>query len=98
VLRSTQGAIFALNLIEQDIMSFLDQHPKYYVYGTNLAGDCLSSMKQSDYVALVLGNEGSGITEDVLARTNQNLTIKIAEIDSLNVAVAGSILMHHLAK
>jgi TrmH family RNA methyltransferase len=70
----------------------------YHVYGTSLQGEPMDSMKQFDNIALILGNEGSGITTRVLNLTDQNITINISEIDSLNVAVAGSILMHHLAK
>jgi TrmH family RNA methyltransferase len=98
VLRSTQGAIFALNIIEQSILEFMDEQPMYHIYGTSLQGEPMESMKQFDNIALILGNEGSGITTRVLNLTDQNITINISEIDSLNVAVAGSILMHHLAK
>ncbi|MGS0972053.1 MAG: TrmH family RNA methyltransferase [Candidatus Izemoplasmataceae bacterium] len=98
VLRATQGAVFELNIIEQNILEFMEEQPMYYVYGTSLQGEPMESMKQFDNIALILGNEGSGITTRVLNLTDQNITIKISEIESLNVAVAGSILMHHLAK
>jgi len=98
VLRATQGAVFELNIIEQNILEFMEEQPMYHVYGTSLQGEPMESMKQFDNIALILGNEGSGITTRVLNLTDQNITIKISEIESLNVAVAGSILMHHLAK
>ncbi len=47
-------------------------------------------------LALVLGNEGQGPSEDAL-RGAKKVTISMSpEMESLNVAVAGGILMHHL--
>jgi len=98
VLRSTQGAIFSVNIIEQSILDFMEKQPMYHVYGTSLQGEPMSTMKQKDNIALILGNEGSGITTRVLNLTDQNITIKTQNVESLNVAVAGSILMHSLAE
>jgi tRNA G18 (ribose-2'-O)-methylase SpoU len=47
--------------------------------------------------ALVLGPEGPGLAEADLARCDRTVRIAMAEgVDSLNVAAAGAILMHHL--
>jgi TrmH family RNA methyltransferase len=86
-----------MNIIEQNILEFMEEQPMYHVYGTSLQGEPIESMKQRENVALILGNEGSGLTTRVLNLTDQNITIKTREVESLNVAVAGSILMHHLA-
>ena len=44
---------------------------------------------------LVLGNEAHGISPDVAKLADVFVKIPIDNIDSLNVAVAGGILMHH---
>ncbi len=46
-------------------------------------------------VALVLGNEGTGLTEEMLARADRRVMIAIdtARCESLNVAAAGAVLM-----
>ncbi|MBM6013647.1 RNA methyltransferase, partial [Staphylococcus epidermidis] len=42
-------------------------------------------------------NEGEGVNPDLLKETTQNLTIPIyGKAESLNVAIAGSILMYQL--
>ena len=47
--------------------------------------------------ALVLGNEGAGITPEVLEAATRRVGIPIrAEAESLNVAVAAGILLHRL--
>lgn len=47
-------------------------------------------------VALLIGNEGQGLTQDVMAQADAAVRIPIAsEVESLNAAVAGSVLMWH---
>ena len=96
VLRSTQGAIFKLNIIHMDTIEFIDTHPEYKVYGTKLSSSSLDSIEKSDKIALVLGNEGAGVSKEVLEKTYKNVTIKTTEVESLNVGVAGSIIMHYM--
>ena len=97
VLRSTQGAIFNLNIIEMETLEFLQKHPEYKSYSTSMKGEPMSEINKSEKLALILGNEGAGVSEDVLAKTTKNITIKTTEVDSLNVGVAGSILMHYIS-
>lgn len=62
------------------------------------AGDTLLSRhRRANRTALLLGAEGPGLSADVMARTR---TVRIpmkGGFDSLNVAVAGAIALHHLA-
>lgn len=97
VLRSTQGAIFKLSIIKQDTLTFINENPDYEVYGTALNGTELSSLKPTKKVALILGNEGKGLSSKVMDKTTVNITIPIKEIESLNVSVAGSIIMHFVS-
>ncbi|MCP3983696.1 MAG: RNA methyltransferase [bacterium] len=49
-------------------------------------------------VALVLGDEGAGISAEVLAHCDARATVPMVPgVDSLNVATASGILLHHLA-
>ena len=96
VIRSTQGNIFKLNIIEMDTIEFIKNHP-HKVFGTSMVGESLDSIEIDGQLALVLGNEGSGVSKEVLNSTYKNVTIK-TNIESLNVGVAGSIIMHHISK
>lgn len=94
VLRSTQGNIFRLNIIFEQTITFMSKHPNYTYYGTAMNGvdiDCVSGSN----IALILGNEGSGVSKEVLDKTKANISIK-TNVESLNVGVAGSIIMHHV--
>lgn len=97
-LRATQGAIFRLNLSDLPIPSFLSQNADVTVYGTDPHGGVsLDECKPAQgRIAVLLGNEGAGIRPTLLATTIQNIRIETAEVESLNVAIAGAIVMHRL--
>ncbi|EAO54664.1 23S rRNA methyltransferase [Bacillus thuringiensis serovar israelensis ATCC 35646] len=47
--------------------------------------------------ALIVGNEGNGVRQEILTKTDQNLYIPIyGGAESLNVAVAAGILTYYL--
>jgi TrmH family RNA methyltransferase len=97
-LRATQGAVFRLNLLETSLPSFLKEHPEFSVYGTDPRGDRLleSFVPDEGPIALLLGNEGAGVRPELLSATKGNIRIETVAVESLNVAVAGSIAMHRL--
>lgn len=94
VLRSAQGNIFRLNIIFEDTLSFMKNHKEYFYYGTAMNGKDLDAIG-GERIAIILGNEGSGVSKEVLSKTHQNISIK-TNVESLNVGVAGSIIMHHI--
>jgi len=98
VLRSTQGAIFSLHLYEQSIQSFMASHPEYQYIGTAMTGTELDDASPLDPIGLILGNEGSGVAAELLVSTAFNVTIPMQGTESLNVGVAGGILMYHFRK
>ena len=99
VLRATQGATFSLTLMDLPLVEFMTEHSEYTYYGTSLDGQDLDKVKpNAKKIALILGNEGSGIRKELLAKTLSNIRIDIQGIESLNVAIAGSILMYEWRK
>ncbi len=102
-IQASQGAIFSLNIEEKvkgpSCIEDLKKHG-YAVYGTALEGaKPLETYPLSkDKVALILGNEGQGVSKELLSLTDANLKISMGGIDSLNVAIAGGILMHALSQ
>lgn len=95
VLRSTQGAVFKLNIIESNTIDFMEKYPEYTYFGTEMFGTDLHEISTPKNIGIILGNEGSGVSQKVLENTTQNITIKMQETESLNVGVAGSIIMHY---
>ncbi|KFE41905.1 TrmH family RNA methyltransferase [Staphylococcus agnetis] len=99
VLRASQGSVFHIPvMVVDDVVTFIHQF-NGPVYGTALvdAVSYHSLEKQQNTFALVLGNEGEGISDEILKDTTQNVTIPIyGRAESLNVAIAAGILMFHL--
>ncbi|MBE6107122.1 MAG: RNA methyltransferase [Erysipelotrichaceae bacterium] len=99
VVRSTQGALFAISVITRDLVEEIHalKQEGFFVYGTSLhEAVFLKDRKKTQRCALVLGNEGAGVSEQVLAECNQNLMIEMDQFESLNVAVAAGIAMYTL--
>ncbi len=96
VLRSTQGAIYDLNLINQSILDFIEKNPNHYVIATALNGTTIDDLRVSKPLALILGNEGNGVKNILFNKADITVTIPMEKTESLNVAVAGSIIMHSL--
>ncbi|MGE0003062.1 MAG: TrmH family RNA methyltransferase, partial [Candidatus Izemoplasmatales bacterium] len=46
-------------------------------------------------LTLVLGSESLGIREETLEHRTHRVTIPMENTESLNVAIAGAIMMHH---
>ncbi|RFU70710.1 RNA methyltransferase [Peribacillus saganii] len=100
VIRSTQGSIFHLPVIKGDLLDFIGQMKQkdIPVYGTSLENAAsFDQAAKSDRFALIVGNEGGGVSKELLANTDMNLYIPIhGRSESLNVAVAAGILLYHL--
>ena len=97
VLRATQGAIFKLNIINTNIIEFIKTLKDYKIYGTSLKnGVPLKQIEKSPKLAIILGNEGNGVRSELLDMTDKNIFIEITNMESLNVGVAGAILMYEL--
>lgn len=102
VIRASQGMLFKVNIIEEDLKTFIPhlKNDGYLVYGTDvIGGNDVKKVNLESNVAIVLGNEGNGVSQDLKELVNDNLYIKINDdCESLNVAVAASILMYEMAK
>lgn len=101
VLRSMQGSQFHLPVLSGDVKKVIPEIKRTgsKVYGTQLDPAALSykQVEKHSSFALILGNEGQGVDEEILQLTDQNLYIPIyGAAESLNVGVAAGILMYAL--
>lgn len=104
VLRATQGMIFHINIINMDIYSAINymKSRSIPVYGTSVVNGVdaytLESHEKEKF-CLVMGNEGNGLSHEVLDKCDKNLYIKMNDkVESLNVGVACSILLYELGR
>ncbi len=97
VIRSSQGSIFNLNFVNDSLNNLKEEG--YYIIGTEMFGTPLTEFKNTNKkIVLILGNEGNGVRKEYLELSDINLTIPMNKMESLNVSIAGSILMYELNK
>jgi TrmH family RNA methyltransferase len=100
VLRSAQGSHFHLPVVKGSLSEWMEKlrDQQIPVFGTSLEnGQNYLETKASEAFALLGGNEGSGVSKELLAKTTSNLYIPIyGKSESLNVAVATGILLYYL--
>ena len=98
LLRSMQGANFHISCIYDDLKTVISTLKKNNVkiIGSALEnGQDIKQIKISEKMACVVGNEGNGMNKDILQECDYVGYIPINTIESLNVAIAGSIMMYH---
>ncbi|WP_078545197.1 TrmH family RNA methyltransferase [Litchfieldia alkalitelluris] len=100
VIRSTQGAVFHLPIIKGNLIDWVHnlKEEGVPVYGTALLNaKPYQEVQNQGAFALIVGNEGNGVSKELLSLTTQNLYIPIyGKSESLNVAIAAAILIYHL--
>ncbi|PKK94782.1 MAG: RNA methyltransferase [Tenericutes bacterium HGW-Tenericutes-5] len=100
VIRSSQGAVFKLNLINTEIIEFLQNNQDYSLYVTDLKANVFLEDIDltSKRIGVILGNEGTGVNQEILNLIDNKIKIKMQNMESLNVGVAGSIIMYEISK
>ena len=70
------------------------------IYGTDVNdGENIDKIENNSSFALVMGNEGNGVSNDIKALVDKNLYIKTSKnLESLNVGVATGIILYELDK
>lgn len=100
VLRAAMGAHFAVNVVEgADLAAFL---ATFRGTAIALAGEARESLYDGDLrgpVALVVGNEGSGLSPALRSAATRIARIPMSpRMESLNAATAGSIALFEVAR
>ena len=102
VIRATQGMLFHINIVTKPVIPLIkDLKIKgYKIFSTNVVkGIDVQTIKNNklNKYALIVGNEGNGVNNEITKLADLNLYIKINSlVESLNVAVATSILLYEL--
>ena len=100
VIRSTMGSIFRVPFIIDDLVSVIEmlKAEGVVVYGAALQDS--SDYREVEYekkTAIVIGNEGNGISGNVLNAVNAKIRIPMkGQIESLNAAVSAAVLLYNI--
>ena len=102
VIRATEGMFCHINIITMDLEEAINiiKSKGIKVYGTNVVdGVSVTSITDKNKYALIVGNEGNGVKQNIQDLSDVNLYIPMKDnVESLNVGVACSILLYELEK
>jgi len=102
VIRASQGMLFKLNIVITDIYDLIVDLKKnnYTVYSTSvIGGNSLKSIEKSSRFAIIMGNEGNGVSDSINSLCDKFIYIDMNPLcESLNVGVATSIILYELDK
>lgn len=98
VIRSTKGMLFNINIIVRELNDFINNLDDYVIYGTDvIMGNDIKNEDIPSKVALVIGNEGRGISDSIKNLCDKFIYINMnSNCESLNASVAASILMYEV--
>lgn len=100
VIRSTEGMIFNLNIIRRNLKEIIPilKNLGYKIVGTDVnKGKDIRKINKEN-IAVVIGNEGNGLSEDIKALCDEFIYIKMdSKCESLNAGVAASIIMYEVS-
>ena len=100
VIRASEGNMFNINIVRMDLADAInklnDKSIPIYASLVN-EGEPIENINKESF-ALVIGNEGNGIKKEISALCDSKVHIKTSKVESLNVAIATSIMLYEINK
>lgn len=102
VLRSTQGMIFNINIVIEDLTKIIKElkTKNYKIITTKVdGGKLIKHLEKNEKFAIIIGNEGQGVSQELQNLSDEYIYIPMNEkCESLNAAVATSIILYELSR
>jgi TrmH family RNA methyltransferase len=100
VVRGSMGAVFRLPWVELDVNGFLawTRENKVSLLTAEVSGEPVAGLKFKPPVAVVVGNEGAGLSPAIKAAGRPVSIPIVPGTESLNVAVAAGILLYEVTR
>ena len=100
IARTSTGALFDMPFaIETNVHNVMNdlKTSGFTTYGADMGGTDIRDVNVKQKKALFLGSEGEGLSSRVSSKLDEVVSIKMShKFDSLNVSVAGAILMDRM--
>lgn len=99
VVRASEGMLFHVNVLKRELLPFLEEiKDNYQVFTTDVEkGENIKEVTLEEKIAIVVGNEGQGVREEIKNIVPHFIKIPMQEeCESLNAGVAASILMYEV--
>jgi TrmH family RNA methyltransferase len=96
-LRASMGSVFRVNFLFLEKEDVVDLKKDYNIIAADMGGLGYNQIKNYDKFILCIGNEAKGISDFIKNLSDQVVSIPMqGKIESLNAAIAASILMNNL--
>jgi TrmH family RNA methyltransferase len=99
-VQATMGSLFRSNIAYVDLNHWLQEYKattKLPIYATSLHGNNVYRTHLNTFGAVVIGSESHGVSNEVIAMANQQITIPAFKennrAESLNAGIAGALVM-----
>ena len=98
VIRSSMGNVFKANFIKTDYQSIKGVLNDYQICVADMSGEDVFNVKNfAQKVALVIGNEGNGVNENLRKICTKIVSIPMQNnVESLNASVSAGIIMYQI--
>jgi TrmH family RNA methyltransferase len=100
-VRAAAGSSLRLPVVETDLETmtkYMHTH-RVVLYGADMSGQSIERIEAAQRSAVVLGNEGGGLTPSVRAACDELIAVPIrGSAESLNVGVAAGILLYMMTR
>ncbi len=94
VIRASKGALFDVFVERRPLHDALIEHKQLGYQLIYADAHDTGKPKKQKKTALIMGNEGHGISDDIKKLCDNAVSIPTQNVESLNVSVAGGILMY----
>ena len=102
VLRASEGMVFNTNILIRDLKKIIPElkNSGVKVYTTNVVnGTNVRDINIPEKYAIVMGNEGNGVTKEIASLCDEAIYIPMNEkCESLNVGIATSIILYEFSQ
>lgn len=96
-LRASMGSIFRLNILNKTYDDIKKLKSCYRILSADMDGLDIRNYKKDSKIIIAIGNEANGLSQEMREITDEFIKIPMeGEIESLNAAIAASIIMNRL--
>ncbi len=103
VIRASAGAIFRVPFIHMDsdkeIINLLKKSDFKIISTVIESKYSFEDMEKEDKICIVIGNEGQGVSQEIVDKSHMSITIKMSgRAESLNASIAAGISIYEIRK
>lgn len=97
-VQATMGSLARVKIYYENLVSLMDKC-EIPIFGALLDGESIYKTNWGNEGLIILGNEGKGISEELIKKVNKPVTIpRFGEAESLNVAVSAAIFCSEIVR